>query len=825
MARKAREASAPTADTWATPYYWIASAGYDVPKTSNIFGSSAITNACVVLHLPEDDSPSHALLSLAASAQELILLRPDADAPPALVTMDLTPLMVESINLNTNMQAMSGSRSTTSAATAALDSEGASASTLGKQLGKPASRALCKLLGSGMRDVTLLACHGAAQLLFKLIGASSDERALRAVKRIVLVHPRLTAQCVNAQLGRGAAQRYAHLGNIPLDVIFESQAASERRLPALRHLFPDGKDRIATGDYAAMLVYALRSSALAYGGAPSSGTGGLKLPALPSYDAESMDCGGRTLWLSELGFAISRETKQHEARIIDASQVYAEARTAAIVAAANSAAVSATSAAFTFAATVGGSADRASDGVATSSATALPPPVVVPAQGGANGGATHEVGLLVLRGCRCVLARSLSNPPLWRGMRIPSVALREGETHHAAAKRAASEFCDIEQYVDSELLPLPSIPPVCMYRPDGVQVLVYAYYAARPPPEGPLEDADEEDDEDLYDWYTWPRALEALKADAPSLATLRTMACALSAAVAAGELPVKWGGVFGQEWTGQEWTGQGALGANTDASPSVSMPPPPPSAAPSVVATGGTQPTREQLLKMLVEMPLADVIECSAAAAAAVASRFQTERGSVDSTRGGTGNATPPALDELKFCAIKPLHPARLYDALESAKDGGGVRVDGLAWLVTQPGLQALVRSNGQTGAIEVEPGEPWWASVPREKWPQGLAEEIAPMWHDPHGDRQVDLTLSEGTEAARQRLHARLTACLLTDEEATLNPDSLDDPYADDWKSVLDVEAEEQRANIIADAMKKAKLRPTLPSIAGQVICVPCTK
>ena len=126
MARKAREASAPTADTWATPYYWIASAGYDVPKTSNIFGSSAITNACVVLHLPEDDSPSHALLSLAASAQELILLRPDADAPPALVTMDLTPLMVESINLNTNMQAVSGSRSTTSAATAALDSEGAS---------------------------------------------------------------------------------------------------------------------------------------------------------------------------------------------------------------------------------------------------------------------------------------------------------------------------------------------------------------------------------------------------------------------------------------------------------------------------------------------------------------------------------------------------------------------------------------------------------------------------------------------------------------------------------------------------------------------------
>ena len=64
--------------------------------------------------------------------------------------------------------------------------------------------------------------------------------------------------------------------------------------------------------------------------------------------------------------------------------------------------------------------------------------------------------------------------------------------------------------------------------------------------------------------------LEALKADAEPGHTaydgMRT-----SAAVAAGELPVKWGGVFGKN--GRAKNGQAkALGANTDASPSVSMP-------------------------------------------------------------------------------------------------------------------------------------------------------------------------------------------------------------------------------------------------------------
>ena len=64
--------------------------------------------------------------------------------------------------------------------------------------------------------------------------------------------------------------------------------------------------------------------------------------------------------------------------------------------------------------------------------------------------------------------------------------------------RATSELCDIEGA--AEVLPMPGIPPSVIYRADGSRVWMYVLYAARPPPEGPLEDQDMSDDEDLYDW-------------------------------------------------------------------------------------------------------------------------------------------------------------------------------------------------------------------------------------------------------------------------------------------------------------------------------------
>ena len=829
MARKARESQSVAAESWATPNYWLASAGHATPKATNIFGGNAVRGAAVVLHLPEDDAPPHPFLSLAPAAQQLMLLAPDGDSPPAIVFMDLAPLMAESIGVQQNMQTLKSSlgASTAAAATAALDAEAASATVLGKQLGKPASRALCKLLGSGMHDVTLVACGGAAQLALKLLGSGSDERALRVINRIVLVHPRLTPQCVNAQLGRGAAQRYASLSGVPLDVVFESSSAAERRLPALRHLFHAGTDRVATGSNAALLVHALRQAA--------SGEGAVVLPSLPPFDSDSMDMGGRGLWLSELGFAISRDTKQHEARIIDAAHVHAEAEAKAAVA-----------------------ASRGGRAVQWHVATPDEPVPVADAAGGASAGTAaagneagngrpgggggddsaaaagsaavrEEVGALVLRGNRCVLVRSLSKPAAWAGMRIPSVTPQAGEAQAATAIRAASELCDID--INTELLPLPAVPPALLYRPGGVRVWVYACYAARGPPPGPLEDADESDEDDLYDWYTWPRAMAALASDSASIAALRTMACALAAAAAAGELASKWGGVFGQEFTGGWGATQPAAAMSTSAGGR--------EAVPHLQARAEIRPMKERFAELLEAMSLAEVLECSAAAASAAAMRFTKGGPSPSSTiTSGDGRAAgqPVAAEEaeLKFCALRPFHPLRLHAALlaiaEDEGNGAGtskVRIDGLGWLASQPGLQALVRSHPASGAIEVDPGDPWWASVPRERWPRGLAEDIGPMWHEPTGDRQIDLTLSEGTHEARLQIRSRLEQCLATDAEAALGPNALEDPYAEEWRRVLDEEAAQQRADVMGDAMRKAAQakgqRKSEAVAAPEPACEPC--
>ena len=154
----------------------------------------------------------------------------------------------------------------------------------------------------------------------------------------------------------------------------------------------------------------------------------------------------------------------------------------------------------------------------------------------------HHVGALVLRGNRCVLARSLSQK--WKGMRIPSVVPKEDEAPLDAAIRAVVEFTEVEA---TEVRALDNILPVSVYGPNGRPILVHLYplYSTEPPPDGPLEDADLEDDETPYDWYTYPNVIKKL--DKPSIAALQTMALSLVQAANVGLVPAKWGGVFGHE--------------------------------------------------------------------------------------------------------------------------------------------------------------------------------------------------------------------------------------------------------------------------------------
>ena len=89
------------------------------------------------------------------------------------------------------------------------------------------------------------------------------------------------------------------------------------------------------------------------------------------------------------------------------------------------------------------------------------------------------VGTLILRGNRCVLARSLMEPPVWKGMRIPMVTLRLMRPIDGI--RAASEHCDIEEVVENirELERVSGVALASLYLADGQHALIYVLYVAR----------------------------------------------------------------------------------------------------------------------------------------------------------------------------------------------------------------------------------------------------------------------------------------------------------------------------------------------------------
>ena len=75
-----------------------------------------------------------------------------------------------------------------------------------------------------------------------------------------------------------------------------------------------------------------------------------------------------------------------------------------------------------------------------------------------------------------------------------TIAAEGMEPYEAAGLRAASTLCAIDG--PGELVPMTHIAPVLLH--GKVPVILHFYYAAMPPPPGPLEDADIEDEEDYY---------------------------------------------------------------------------------------------------------------------------------------------------------------------------------------------------------------------------------------------------------------------------------------------------------------------------------------
>jgi G3E family GTPase len=114
------------------------------------------------------------------------------------------------------------------------------------------------------------------------------------------------------------------------------------------------------------------------------------------------------------------------------------------------------------------------------------------------------------------------------------------------------------------------------------------------------------------------------------------------------------------------------------------------------------------------------------------------------------------------------------------------LRSKGIVWLASFNGIQGEFSLAGNH--FSLTPGNPWWAEIDKELWPEGLEEAIKPLWDENHGDRQQEIVII-GQELDRDAVTNALDACLLDDKEMALGEESWShmsvdagDPFYEDW-------------------------------------------
>lgn len=131
---------------------------------------------------------------------------------------------------------------------------------------------------------------------------------------------------------------------------------------------------------------------------------------------------------------------------------------------------------------------------------------------------------------------------------------------------------------------------------------------------------------------------------------------------------------------------------------------------------------------------------------------------------------------------LRPLHPARLFEVVDELVTES-VRSRGRFWLANRH--DRLLAWDAVAGVISVEDAGPWLAALPEA---EGSWENISPArrmvaaldWAPAVGDRVQHLVFT-GPELDRERIHALLDSCLLTQEEALAGSDvwaGYDDPF-----------------------------------------------
>ena len=130
------------------------------------------------------------------------------------------------------------------------------------------------------------------------------------------------------------------------------------------------------------------------------------------------------------------------------------------------------------------------------------------------------------------------------------------------------------------------------------------------------------------------------------------------------------------------------------------------------------------------------------------------------------------------YRARRPFQPEAIH-ALLNGSLPGVIRAKGHFWIATRPEWVAEFSLAGALSSIA--PLGTWWASVPRERWPQGEAIDayVANHWQEPYGDRRQEIVFI-GAGIEWPALKARLDAALLP-ELQTYSPGAppqMPDPF-----------------------------------------------
>ena len=138
------------------------------------------------------------------------------------------------------------------------------------------------------------------------------------------------------------------------------------------------------------------------------------------------------------------------------------------------------------------------------------------------------------------------------------------------------------------------------------------------------------------------------------------------------------------------------------------------------------------------------------------------------------------------YRARRPFQPEAIHGLLNGPLPGV-IRAKGHFWVATRPNW---VVEYSLAGALSsVTPLGTWWASVPKDRWPEGEAIDayIKEHWQEPFGDRRQEIVFI-GAGIDWPALKARLDAALLP-EDQEYSPDvkfRMPDPFPR-WATQMD--------------------------------------